>query len=300
MKLRQVPLLLPLLLGMTACISANAQIEAPPGKLLAVGAENFYADLLSQIGGSHVRVVAILNDPALDPHEYEPTTEAAIAVSNADLVVMNGLGYDAWMSHLLTGSPRRQRTVLTASSFGAEKLGSNPHIWYDVDMMAALSRGIAQVLGERQPESRAYFAGREREFLASLAPLQRRMARFYRRYRGIAVSQTEPVFSYMLLSLGLTVPNLAFQRAIEEGSDPPPRAVIDFESLLRSHGVRALIYNDQATAPITDTMASVAHAVGIPVIGVTETEPAATTYVPWMESQLTRLSRALQGSEAPH
>src|SRR5258706_7738051 len=67
--------------------------SGPPFAVL--GTENFYADLLSQLGGSRVAASSLINDPNADPHAFESSPQAAASVADAKLVIVNGLGYDA-------------------------------------------------------------------------------------------------------------------------------------------------------------------------------------------------------------
>jgi zinc/manganese transport system substrate-binding protein len=267
-----------------------------PGKLHVVAAENFYGDIVQQIGGTRVETVSVLNDPNADPHDFEANPRAATAVAVADLVVENGLGYDAWMDHLLSGSPSESRTLLVAGDIAGKKTGDNPHVWYDLAAMARLGRFIGSALTRLDPPSRRYFATREQRFRTSLHVLQRQIEQIRAGHAGEAVTQTEPVFLYMLRALGLRATEGAFQRAIEEGNDPSPQAVISFESLLRHRAVRVLVYNLQAVRPITQTMQGVARRYRIPIVGVTETEPTAQTYQRWMASELNHLAQALNGA----
>ena len=66
-----------------------------------VVAENFWGSLVSQIGGTHVKVLSIVSDPNADPHEYESNTENARAFAMADYIIVNGAGYDSWANKLI-------------------------------------------------------------------------------------------------------------------------------------------------------------------------------------------------------
>lgn len=282
------------LLTLAGCSSARADAPVKPGTIFAIGVENFYADIIQQIGGDRVTVTALLKSPNVDPHEYEPTAADAVAVANARLVLMNGLGYDSWMSHLLLGSSGH-RTVIVAGEVAGLKEGANPHVWYDLRITARVSRTVTSALARLDPAHAAYFQRREQRFLRSLASLRREVRDIRQAHAGARVAETEPVFGYMISALGLQVPESGFQRAIAQGADPSPRAVIDFQTLLRGHRVQALVYNRQAVEPITETMASIARANHIPVVGVTETEPAGETYQSWIRSELGDLRRAIGG-----
>ena len=88
-----------LFLAMT--ISAAGQ----DAKLGVVAAENFYADIVRQIGGDRVEVASILSNPNQDPHLFETTPTIVRQIAAAQIVIFNGAGYDAWMDELLKAAP---------------------------------------------------------------------------------------------------------------------------------------------------------------------------------------------------
>src|SRR5579875_1424293 len=85
-----------LLAGCGAAGSPAAQ----HGRILAVGAENEYANVIAQVGGRYVDAVAIMSNPNTDPHSFEASASVAQLVARARLVVQNGLGYDAFMNKI--------------------------------------------------------------------------------------------------------------------------------------------------------------------------------------------------------
>jgi zinc/manganese transport system substrate-binding protein len=293
MRRRLSLLLIGLLLAALAGCGTQASAGNPSAKVQAVAAENFYGDLLRQLGGDRVGVTSILSNPNADPHEYESSPQDATLIADAKLVIMNGLGYDAWMQHLLDASPSGGRTVIDAGALTGYQTGGNPHIWYNVYAIERIARDVAAQLVKLDPSGTAQYRSREQRFETSLQPLLREMTLLRSRYAGQTVAATEPVFGYMLQNIGLIAPQTAFQHAVEEGADPPPQAVASFTDDLRGRRVRALIYNRQAVEPITQTMRSIARSERIPVIGVTETEPAGKDYQQWMLGELRQLAAAL-------
>ena len=113
-----------------------------------------------------------------------------------------------------------------------------------------------------------------------------------------SISPTEPVFGYMAAALGLKMRNERFQLAVMNNTEPSASDVAAFEGDLRKHRVRVLVYNSQATEPATQRLLKIAQQSKIPVVGVTETEPAGQTYQVWMTSQLDALDKALSSPRA--
>jgi zinc/manganese transport system substrate-binding protein len=268
--------------------------RAASAPLPVVAAENFYGDLLAQIGGARVHVASILSNPNADPHEYESSVRDATAVAQARLVVLNGLGYDSWMQKLLAASPRRERQVVNVGA-GLLHLheGDNPHVWYKPQTFPLLARVIAADLGKADPAGKGYYAARAARFTRSLLPLQTAFAALRRRYAGTYVLATERVFGYAADAIGLHIPNPAFQRAIEDGNDPAPQAVAQFEGDLTRRRARLLLYNTQTVSPLTAHLRDLALKNHIPIVGISETEPPGQDYQQWQLSQLHAIDHAL-------
>jgi zinc/manganese transport system substrate-binding protein len=280
----------------SAC-AAPGDSAAGTGLVKVVAAENFYGDIARHVGGRFVGVTSILSDPNADPHLFDPGTATAALVADAEVVIENGLGYDAWMDRLLAAAPSdRRRVVTVATVLGIHGVGANPHLWYDVPKLPEIARGIAAGLGRADPGHRAVFDAQAASFIASLRPLDQAVDEIRRTDGGAPVAYTEPVPQYLLDAAGLVSSTPAdFARAIEEGSEPSPQAVAAMEALLTGRQVRALLYNSQATSPITQRLQALAEANGIPEVAVTETLPRDTSFVQWQLFQVQALANALGG-----
>jgi zinc/manganese transport system substrate-binding protein len=269
-----------------------AQNQAP---IPVVAAENFYGDVAAQIGGSRVSVTSILSDPSVDPHIYEANVENAKAIGAARLVIKNGVGYDAFMDKLLSSAPRQGRIVIDTGQLMGTPDGANPHLWYQPKTMPKLAQTVADRLSQLDPAGKPDFDAALQKFNSSLTPLDDLIGQIKRQHAGAKVLPTEPVFDYMAEALGLDVADKdgAFQKAVEAGNDPPAEAVAQFRQQLASRTIKALIYNVQAVTPITAAMQAEAKQNGVPVIGVSETEPPGKTYQQWMLDELAAVQRAL-------
>ncbi len=127
-----------------------------------------------------------------------------------------------------------------------------------------------------------------------MKPIQAKIAELRQRLAGTPVTATEPIFGYMFDALGMQVRNQSFQIAVMNNTEPSASDIAAFENDLKTHQVRLLIYNSQATDPTAERMEKIARASHIPVVGATETEPAGKNYQSWMLSELDAVDRALQ------
>jgi zinc/manganese transport system substrate-binding protein len=280
--------LLGVLLGFIAMVSGA---QADPIKIVA--AENFYGDIARQIGGPGVSVTSILANRDQDPHLFEASPSVARDVSAARIVIYNGIGYDPWLEKLLKAARSTNRDVIVVSDLVGRKSGDNPHLWYDPATMSALAKTLSDMLIAEDPVRRAEYEQRLAALEESLTPIRAKIGELRSRLSGTLVAATEPVFGYMFRALGMQVRNEAFQNAVMNNTEPSASDVAAFEDDLKTHRVRLLIYNSQATGPIAGRMRRIAEASGVPVIGVTETEPADQNYQAWMTSVLDAVDRAL-------
>jgi zinc/manganese transport system substrate-binding protein len=280
-----------------AASSSGQGSGTPDGPVRVVAAENFYGDIVTQIGGSHVTVTSILSDPNADPHLFEPGTATGAAVATSELVVENGLGYDAFMEKLLQASPDPSRTVITvADVLNVTSEGTNPHLWYDLPRIPEVAAAIADGLSALRPLDRSYFQTRLEAFDASLSPLDVAIAEIKRNNEGSPVAYTEPVPGYLLEATGLAVKTPgSFALAIEAGSEPTPQAVAEMAALLTGKEIVVFLYNSQATSPITEHLLQLARQNAIPVVPVTETLPPGMSFQNWQLGQIRALASALGG-----
>lgn len=282
------------LAAVVLCVPALAQTA--PAPVPVVAAENFYGDVVRQIGGSHVDVTSILNSPDQDPHLFEASPKTARALQRARIVVYSGADYDPWMTKLLGASPVAGRTTIVAATLAGKKAGDNPHIWYDPRTMPAVARAVDAALAAADPAHKSVYDANLAAFIASLAPLDAKVAALRARYRGVPVTATEPVFGYMADAIGLDMRNPRFQLAVMNDTEASPSDIAAFERDLRERRVRALIYNSQATEALTRRMLDLAKQSNVPTMSVTETAPPNLSYQQWMLTQLDALERALAAS----
>jgi zinc/manganese transport system substrate-binding protein len=263
--------------------------------LTIVAAENFYGDLAQQIGGASVHVTSILTNPNQDPHTFEANASTARAIADAGLVIYSGADYDPWVANLLSASRAPDRKIIVVADLVQRKSGDNPHLWYDPATMPALAKALAADFAGRDPAHKADYESRLREFLASLEPMNKKIAEIRQKYAGQPVSATEPVFGYMSDALGLDMRNQPFQIAVMNDTEPSASQIAAFEKDLKTRAVKVLFYNSQVTDDLTARLQKIAKESGVPIVGVSETEPPGMTYQAWMGGQLEATGKALAG-----
>jgi zinc/manganese transport system substrate-binding protein len=271
----------------------SAPAFADPVKVVA--AENFYGDLASQIGGANVAVTSILSNPDDDPHLFEASPATAIALSDAKIVIANGVDYDPWMEKLLSAHKAAGRKEIVVGALVGRKAGDNPHLWYNPAYMIAVAKALVADLVAADPAHKADYEQGEAKFLESLKPLDDKIATMHKSYAGQPVTASEPVFGYQAKLIGLDVHNEKYALAVTNNAEPTPSQVAAFENDLKGKKVKVMLYNAQASEPAVGKLVQMAKDNNIPVVGVSETEPPNSTYQDWMMGQLNALDKALSG-----
>ena len=283
---------------LAAGCSSSLAFEAAStnGTIVAVGEESQYADVIQQVGGKYVTVSAIMSNPSTDPHTFEASASVGRLVNAARLVVQNGLGYDTFMDSIEKAVPDSGRHVIVVQKLlGLPDSTPNPHLWYDPGTMPKVAAAVAGSLAAIQPGHAAYFKANAKTFTTSLTPWINAIGTFRQQHPGVPVATTEPVADYLLQALGADNKTpWAFQADVMNGTDPSAQDVAIERSLFTQHKVKAFLYNQQVTDALTESFIALAHANGIPVVGVYETMPeSGYHYQSWVQAEVCALQKAV-------
>jgi zinc/manganese transport system substrate-binding protein len=290
---------LPLLLAGCASSSSTSAggTTGSAGKLIrVVAAENFWGSIAGQLGGSHVQVTNIINSPDADPHDYEATAADARAIAGADLVVINGVGYDDWAAKLAAANPVPNRVALTVGDLVAAPAGGNPHRWYNPDDVTAVVKALVADYTKLDPADAAYFSQQQATFETStLSDYHAAITEITTKYAGTPVGASESIFAMIAPALGLDlITPPGFLTAISEGTDPTAADKTLIDDQIKGHKIKVYVYNSQNATPDVQTQIAEAKAAGIPITTITETlTPAGASWEQWQTAQLVALRDAL-------
>jgi len=292
---------MPLALGVAACGStAGTDSGADAGKgsgPLVVASINAWGSILAQLGGTHVRAGSIITKSGADPHSYEPTPSDGRRLATARMVVVNGVGYDAWANKLLAANPDSTRVVVDAGELAGARPGDNPHRWYSPSDVEKVADAITANLKTIDAPSAAYFDEQRRMFeVQGLARYHSLIAGIRAGYTGTPIGASESIVDLLAQALGLQVLTpQSFLRAVSEGAEPSTADKATVDAQIATKAIKVYVYNTQNSTPDVNSQVKAAKAEGIPVIGVTETlMPPAVGFQDWQSAQLTELQAALR------
>jgi zinc/manganese transport system substrate-binding protein len=288
------------LLGAVAAVIAlaagNTRAVAAPSVINAIGVENEYADVISQIGGQYVQVSAIETDPNTDPHTFEVSPKVASQIAASDLIVENGIGYDDWADKIIAAAPKGSRKVINVQHLlGLPDSTPNPHLWYDPKTMSAVADSVATDLSALMPSEASVFEANAKTFKSSLEPWYDAIKSFKTDFPNTPVAVTEPVGDYLLQAIGTDILTpFSLQAAIMNGTDPSPQDVSLQNSLFADRKVKVFVYNQQVTDSLTESFLTLAKKNSVPIVGVYETMPQpGYNYQSWMLAEVNALRKAV-------
>ena len=277
--------------------ASGASGEGKPGTIDVVASIDVWGSVAKAIGGDHVTVTSIIDDPDKDPHDYQANARDQLAVSDARVVIANGGGYDDFVTKMVKAS-KRNPTVLSAASIsgdGEHPSGDvNEHFWYDFPTVQKVADRLAGAYAKADTKDAADFRANARAFDAKLAALEATEAQLKTAHAGTAVTITEPVPLYLLDAIGLrNVTPEKFSEAIENDTDVAPAVLKQTLDLYRGGRVKLLVYNAQTSGPQTQAVVDAARKNGVAAVPVTETLPPGETYLEWMTANLDAIGKAL-------
>ena len=305
-RLRAAALAGAAVLGLTACGNSSAEEAGAADALTVVTTTSVYADVVREVAGDAVVVDPLIDSTAQDPHSYEATAQDRLAVEGADLVVLNGGGYDVFLEDLAAqgdapvveayevAGPAAEAPE-QAPHEGHEHGEANEHVWYDLDAMDDVAAAVADRLAELDPDGADAYRANAGSFAERLAELRQRLAEAPA--DGAAFVATEPVAAYLLEDAGLHDDTPAeLTAAVENGTDVPPLVLRQVREELQDGHVGLLAFNAQTSSGQTEQLRDDARAAGAAVVEFTETLPEDSTYLEWMDRNVTAVVAALRPS----
>ncbi|MCB1907496.1 MAG: zinc ABC transporter substrate-binding protein [Rhodocyclaceae bacterium] len=207
-----------LLSSLLLCLLLSLPVHAE--RLQVVASFSILADLCREIGGERVDVRSLIQ-PGGDAHAYQPSPADARAIADADLVVINGLGFEGWIERLLEST--RHRGDLVVASDGARLIegsgrssdnadddqeghGLDPHAWQDLSNARIYARNIALALARADLDGAPAYLSRYRTYATRLEALD---IRFRARFATVPEARRRVVtshdaFGYLGRAYGLT------------------------------------------------------------------------------------------------
>lgn len=294
------------LLGVTACQSQGVDVRTEVKSVVTT--TTMLRDLVSTLGGSHVRVESLVGVGA-DPHVFQPKPSSARAVAQSDLVVTNGLSLEGWIDDLIANAGGARPVVVASTGvtpirMEGFKAGTDPHFWFDPTLWAVAATNVASGLDRLFSDSReaqTEIAKNLEAYLAQLDALdawtRARLATIPEKQRVLVTSHD--AFNYFGRAFALEVVGIQGLSTESEASQRDVARVID---LVRARGVPAVFVESSVNPALIER---VARETGAEKRGplysdsLGDAQGPAGTYIGMVEENVRLVVEGLGGTLAP-
>ena len=281
--------------GMLASVAAcgRGQLTSEKsGTIEVVASVNQWGTVAKTLGGDNVNVTSIINSTNVDAHDYEPTTSDIAKLQKAQVIIVNGAGYDAWA---VKAAQSAKATVVNAAEVGGVKDGDNPHIWFSADVRKAMAQAITDAYAKADSAKKSDFDKLNDQWMTEEGNVEGKIAEVKQKSDGLAYAATESVASYLAEDMGLAdaTPS-GYARATANESEPTPTDIKQFTDALKAGEIKLLVVNTQEESELTGKITDAAKSVEVPMVELTEQMPEQyDSLTAWMEGLVDAFSQAI-------
>lgn len=280
-----------MLASVAACGSGQSTSEKN-GTIEVAASVNQWGTVAKALGGDNVNVTSIINSTNVDAHDYEPTTSDIAKLQKAQVIIVNGAGYDAWA---VKAAQTANAIIVNAAEIGGVNDGENPHVWFSADVRKAVAQAITEAYEQADAAKKNDFDKMNDQWTAEENNVESKIAEVKQKTDGLAYAATESVASYLAEDMGLAdaTPS-GYARATANESEPTPTDIKQFTDALKAGEIKLLVVNTQEESELTDKITDAAKFVEVPMVELTEQMPEQyDSLTAWMEGLVDAFSQAI-------
>ena len=308
-RLLWAPVLAPMAWTLTL-FGGAAQAQPASGRIVA--SFSILADMVRELAPPGLEVTALVG-PDADAHVFKPTPADGRRLAQADLIVVNGMGFEGWIDRLVRASGARAPVVVATKGLKPRREAAagkhsghshghahdvDPHAWQDLTHAAHYVTRIAEAMTQRWPEHASQIDLRRSDYLARIAALDQRLRerleRIPRAQRRVLISHD--AFAYLGAAYGI---DFVAPQGWSTHSEPSAKAVAALIRQVRQQQVRAVFVENVTSATLIERIAREGGArVGGTLYSDALSAPdgPAPTYLRMVEHNLSALAQALEAS----
>lgn len=280
-----------MLASVAACGSGQSTSEKN-GTIEVAASVNQWGTVAKALGGDNVNVTSIINSTNVDAHDYEPTTSDIAKLQKAQVIIVNGAGYDAWA---VKAAQTTNAIIVNAAEIGGVNDGENPHVWFSADVRKAVAQAITEAYEQADAAKKNDFDKMNDQWAAEENNVESKIAEVKQKTDGLAYAATESVASYLAEDMGLAdaTPS-GYARATANESEPTPTDIKQFTDALKAGEIKLLVVNTQEESELTGKITDAAKSVEVPMVELTEQMPEQyDSLTAWMEGLVDAFSQAI-------
>lgn len=283
---------------------AGLLVQAAPRadeRVKVVASFTIIADLVRNVGGDRVDVAALVG-PDADAHVYTPSPADAKTIAAAELVVVNGLGFEGWLPRLVKSSGGTARIVTATEGIVALKEapgghhGVDPHAWQSVPNAKIYVENIRRALVAIDAASAESYRANAARYVAELDALDREVRAMVARIPEARrkVISTHGAFGYFAAAYGVA---FVAPQGVSTNSEPSARDLARIIAQIRKEKIPAVFLENISDPRL---IRRVAAETGAKIGGtlysdsLTDEKGQAPTYIDMVRHNIKTLQDALE------
>lgn len=248
-----------------------------------------------KVGGKLVDV-RILVQPGASPHTYQLTTEQMEMLSNASVLVLNGVNLEFWANKAIDAADNPKLIVtrtaeglpVLASGDDHDHLGGNPHLWLNPVYAVRQVEMIRSAFIMADPKHADDYKSNAAKYIADLKRLDKDIRKEVKTFKSKDFIAYHPAWVYFAKEYGLR------QAAVIEetpGKEPSPSELADVIKVCKKTKARAIFAEPQFSPKAAKVIAGEcgANVLMLDPIG----KPPHYDYIATMRANLKQMTKAL-------
>lgn len=288
-------LLITIVLALTGCGQAKSTSD---NRLQVV--TTFYPlyALSKAIGGKHVHVTSLIAT-GVEPHEWSPKAKDMMRITDADVFVYNGAGFEGWVDAFIQNETNSKLQMIEASSqvdlIATGKKTVDPHVWTSPQQAVQMARSIYK--GFVQADSI-----HQDSYAKNLATVEKKLARIDASYKAVVAAAprkdivvSHEAFQYLGRDYGVEVKSIM---GLSPEAEPTAKQLKQISTFVKTNQVKIILVEELASPKLAKTLAAdlgVKTILFNPLEGLTKKqEKAGEDYFSLLQKNASTLQKALQ------
>ena len=277
-----------------------------------VATYSILGDLVENVGGGSVQLTTLVG-PNGDAHTFEPAPSDNAELAEADVVFVNGLGFEPWLDDLYQSSGSDAERVAVTDDVetrpvageehgdghaGEEHDEPDPHVWHDVDNTIVMVEEIRDALSGADPDNARAYERNAREYISDLealgADVRERVDAIPEENRTLFTSHD--TFGYFAGRYGFEV-DTALASVSTETGDPSAGETARLVEEIEESGVPAIFGENVSNSGVMEGVASEAGVELAPPLytdALGEPGSEGGTYIRMVRYNVSTMSEALR------
>jgi len=180
-------------------------------------------------------------------HDYSLTSGDMKKLADADILIINGLGMESFLSKIIDSNPHLKIVELSQGI-----IGDNPHVWVSISKAIIQARNLGIAMEELDPMNRELYARNSADYIAKLEILRNEMHSELASYRGKSIITFHEAFPYFAEEFGLRIAAVIER---EPGTQPNAKELADTINLINRNAIKAIFIEPQYPSTSAETIA---------------------------------------------